>query len=320
VRKDVICIVDNYVKHLQFGVGIVAARSLCEQRCRNEEEFASMIAVAVDHREKQDALPMNAAHAMWTQPITLPNLGQEMPRAVRQKPRQITDVPQRTPAPSAAAPPDRSRDPARRLRAAILAGEFLPNQRLIEVEIAEFLGVQRAHVRMAFARLEQEGLVQIEPNRGARVRVITEAEAIEIAEVRSSLETLAARMAAERITPAGAQELKALVAGMREAARNEDLLRYSSINGSFHAAIRKISAHQTTARILENLKSQIVRFQFRAIMLAGRASRSLGEHEAIAEAICAGDPDAAGEAMRRHMDRVTEALRRAIAAHTRETF
>lgn len=141
-----------------------------------------------------------------------------------------------------------------------------------------------------------------------------------ITEVRSSLEALAARVAAERIAAAGKQELKMLVVGMREAARNEDLLRYSAINGSFHAAIQRISGHQTTSRILENLKSQIVRFQFRAIMLAGRASRSLGEHEAIAEAICSGDPDAAGAVMRKHMDRVTEALRRAIAAHGRDPY
>lgn len=241
-----------------------------------------------------------------------------MPKAIRQN-IQMTDrpTPEQTARVSAA---DRNRDPTARLRAAILSGQFLPNQRLIEVEMAEFLCVQRAHVRMALARLEQEGLVQIELNRGARVRVVSEAEAIEIAEVRSSLETLAARVAAERITPAGKQELRNLVTGMRKAARNEDLLRYSSINGNFHAAIRRISAHQTTSRILENLKSQIVRFQFRAIMLAGRASRSLDEHEAIAEAICSGNPDAAGAAMQKHMDRVTEALRRAIAAHGRDPY
>jgi len=242
-----------------------------------------------------------------------------MPKAVRQKVGTTTASPtaDQTARPATAVS---KRDPTARLRAAILSGQFLPNQRLIEVKMVEFLGVQRAHVRMALARLEQEGLVQIELNRGARVRLVSEAEAIEIAEVRSSLETLAARVAAERITPTGKQELRTLVAGMREAARNKDLLRYSAINGSFHAAIRRISGHQTTSRILENLKSQIVRFQFRAIMLAGRATRSVGEHESIAEAICSGDPDAAGAAMRRHMDRVTEALRRAIAAHVHDPY
>lgn len=279
-----------------------------------------MIGGATTYRREQGSLPMDVAHIPWTQAHPQQDPGRKMPKAVRQRARQTTDVPLQQQAAAKSAATDRNRDPTARLRAAILSGQFLPNQRLIEVEMAAFLGVQRAHVRMALARLEQEGLVQIEPNRGARVRVISESEAIEIAEVRSSLETLAARMAAERITTAGKQELKSLVAGMREAARNEDLLRYSAINGTFHAAIRRISAHQTTARILENLKSQIVRFQFRAIMLAGRASRSLGEHEAIADAICAGDPDAAAEAMRKHMDRVTEALRRAIAAHGREPF
>ena len=83
-----------------------------------------------------------------------------------------------------------------RLREAIMREELLPNERLIEMDLAQSLGAGRAAIRTALARLEQEGLVQRERYRGARVRLISEAEAIEILEVRASLESLVARYAA----------------------------------------------------------------------------------------------------------------------------
>ena len=91
---------------------------------------------------------------------------------------------------------DGRQDAAARLREWITGGRFMPNERLIETDLAEALGVNRANVRMALAMLEQEGLVVRERNRGARVRLVSDAEAIEIAEARQSLEALVARQAA----------------------------------------------------------------------------------------------------------------------------
>src|SRR6266702_6437032 len=86
------------------------------------------------------------------------------------------------------------------LREAIMSGEFQPNERLIEMDLAQSLGAGRAAIRTALARLEQEGLVQRERYRGARVRLISETEAVEILEVRAALESLAMRYAALNIT------------------------------------------------------------------------------------------------------------------------
>src|SRR6266567_9455465 len=82
------------------------------------------------------------------------------------------------------------------LREAIMREDFLPNERLIEMDLAQSLGAGRAAIRTALARLEQEGLVLRERYRGARVRLISETEAIEILEARAALESLAVRHAA----------------------------------------------------------------------------------------------------------------------------
>src|SRR6202165_3664628 len=94
------------------------------------------------------------------------------------------------------------------LREAIASGLFHPNERLVEASIATRLGVGRTAVRAALVRLDQEGLVTLEPNRGARVRLISDREALEIEEVRATLEAMLTRRAATRATPSDLRELR----------------------------------------------------------------------------------------------------------------
>ena len=84
------------------------------------------------------------------------------------------------------------------LRDAIIGGELMPNERLIELELAARFGANRVHIRTALSKLESEGLVVSEPNRGARVRAVTAGEALEITGARAAMETLVAAKAAER--------------------------------------------------------------------------------------------------------------------------
>jgi DNA-binding GntR family transcriptional regulator len=182
-----------------------------------------------------------------------------------------------------------------RLREAIVSGRLLPNQRLVETELGDELGVGRSAIRTALARLDQEGLVEHERNRGARVRLVEEDEAVEILEARSALEGLAARHAALARSEEDVVALGEILAGMRELLAAGDLLA--------------ASGHATAARLIGGLNSQLVRFQYRTIMLPGRRDRSYEEHEAIVAAIVAGDAEGAEAAMRRHLSRVAEALR-----------
>jgi len=199
--------------------------------------------------------------------------------------------------------------PEDRLREAIVTGRFQPSERLVEADVARELGVGRSAVRTALARLEHEGLVEHERHRGARVRLVGAREAVEILETRAVLEGLAARHAAVNATPEDVEDLSAILEDMRRRLDAGDLLGASDQNAVLHGRILDISGHATAARLIATLKSQMVRFQYRTILLPGRSERSFGEHRALIDAIAAGDPDAAERAMRTHLSHVAEALR-----------
>ncbi len=198
-----------------------------------------------------------------------------------------------------------------RLREAIMKEELLPNERLVEMDLAQSLGAGRAAIRTALARLEQEGLVQRERYRGARVRLISEAEAIEILEVRAALESLAVRYAALNATPQDIDSLWMLVAEQRHYIDEGDLLSSSEVNARLHQTLLQMAHHATTIRLLEMLKSQNVRFQYRTILVPGRPELSHQEHRAIVDAVANHDPDRAEIAMRLHLSHVAEALKQA---------
>jgi DNA-binding GntR family transcriptional regulator len=203
-------------------------------------------------------------------------------------------------------------DPVPRLREAIMSGTFLPNQRLIEVELIAFLETSRTRVRMALARLEQEGLVVIEPNRGARVRLVSDKEALEITQTRRVVEGLVAREAAEKIDDEGRRSLRKIVSEMDDLFNRGDLLGYSTKSGVLHAEIQRLSGHGIATRILQNLHSQIIRFQYRTALMAGRAAQALQEHKDVAEAVCSGDGEKAELVMRKHLEAVEQALKKTI--------
>src|ERR1700686_4156794 len=103
---------------------------------------------------------------------------------------------------------DRGGEAYRRLRNEIVNGDFHPNERLVEADLAVRLDAGRNAIRAALVRLDQEGLVTREPNRGARVRLVSDREALEIEEVRVILEQLIVRHAAMRITPGDVTDLR----------------------------------------------------------------------------------------------------------------
>jgi DNA-binding GntR family transcriptional regulator len=203
------------------------------------------------------------------------------------------------------------------VRAAIVQGEFSPKQRLVEADLCERFGTSRFIARSALLELSAQGLVEFQRNRGARVREISISEAIEITEVRKLLEGLGAARAAERITRAEITALRGLVKDMRTAVEKSELLVYRDLNASLHASIRDIAAHETSARLLQQLRDQTVRHQFSLALVPGRPSVSLPQHEAIVAAVTARDPAAAERAMQDHLQSVIEAFQ-ALATATRQ--
>lgn len=189
------------------------------------------------------------------------------------------------------------------IRAAILRGDLLPGERLLETDLIERLGVTRFAVRRAIQELAAEGLVEVRRHRGAHVRKVSTGEAVEMTEIRMVVEGLVASRAAERVTAGQAIELDEIGTLMRHAVRLDDHRRYHDLNERLHALIRAIAGHRTADRISEGLRGVVLSG------IPGRPRISLAQHERIIKAIRDRDPSAAEQAMRDHIADVIATLK-----------
>ncbi len=156
------------------------------------------------------------------------------------------------------------------LRAAILEGDYLPGERLVEVSLSERFGASRFTIRAALADLAADGLVEVRRNKGAHVRKISFDEAIEITEVRMVLEGLVAARAAALVTDEQASELDEIALLMRRAVSAGEFRRYSDLNQRLHRLIQTIARHRTADRLIETMRAQLVRHQYTLSLLPGR--------------------------------------------------
>ena len=200
-------------------------------------------------------------------------------------------------------------DPTEPIRDAITEGSFFPNERLIEEDLVQRFRANRGAVRLALARLEQEGLVVRERNRGARVRLVSEKEAIEITEARAMLESLLARHAALKVTQKDLEHLRELLHELEDIIKQGDMVRYVAANMRFHSTIIDIADHPTGARLLLGLRAQSVVLQYRRILQPGRVATVMREHEELVRVLASRNPDAAEKAMRSHWDDMATALK-----------
>jgi DNA-binding GntR family transcriptional regulator len=192
-----------------------------------------------------------------------------------------------------------------------MEGIYTPRQRLIETEIAPALGVSRATLRAALIRLQHEGLVEIQPNRGAQVRSFSVEEATRILQVREVLEGLAAALAARKATPAQLGELHDMVAEMEHTLAVDDLLGHLPLVGRFHQRILEVAGNEFIDQFLGMLRAPLIRHQFRVILVPGRKDESLAEHRDILSYLTRHDARGAERAMRRHIAQLRHSLQQA---------
>jgi DNA-binding GntR family transcriptional regulator len=195
------------------------------------------------------------------------------------------------------------------IRDAIIRGEYVPNQRLVEADLSAAFSASRATVRTALLELAGEGLVERLPNRGSRVRAISVEEAIEILEVRIGVEGLCAAKTAATLTDEDAEAFGRLRAAMIDSVAEGDLVEYARLNRYLDVRVRELSNHATASDVLARLHAQSVRHQFKLSSRPQRAKVSVWEHVAIIDAVVARDPDAAERAVRTHLLSVIDALR-----------
>jgi DNA-binding GntR family transcriptional regulator len=182
----------------------------------------------------------------------------------------------------------------------IVSGEYPPGSRLVETRIAQELGVSQAPVREALRDLEQLGCIVHEPFRGCSVRAFSADELLEAFPVRAALEALAARLAAERISEQELLRLAELLETMRAAARRGDAHGQSQANASFHATIVRAARNVTLERqwaLLEPFSRTFLTVSQSGLDLLALSER----HIPILDALRARDPDAAADAMHRHL-------------------
>ncbi len=203
------------------------------------------------------------------------------------------------------------------LRQSILNGDFAPGQRLVEEELAAATGVTRQSLRAALLDLTTEGLVERIPNRGARVRVVTTEEAVQITECRMALEALCAVKAALNVTDEEAAQLRELGENLKRAVAEGNPFKYSELNRELHRRVGVISRQTVAVGLLDKLHGQLVRHQFQLALRPGRPEVSVSEHLAILNAIADRKPGEANLAVRAHLASVISALRAADTAPAR---
>lgn len=188
--------------------------------------------------------------------------------------------------------------PYERIKRAILDGTFQPGEALVESAVAEWCGVSRTPVREALTRLEQDGLVA-RTDRGVIVRERTPEEILDIYEVRITLQTLAARVAAERATALDRVRLEKLCV-RAEQADPSDGQQLAERNRAFHHAVVLASHNETLIDLLERLDMHLLRYPATTLQYPGRWDEALVEHRALVEAIAARDADRAAELASTH--------------------
>ncbi|MGC3993176.1 MAG: GntR family transcriptional regulator [Propionicimonas sp.] len=182
------------------------------------------------------------------------------------------------------------------LRDGILSGQYRPNQRLVEEEVAARLSVSRTPVREALLRLRHEGLVQ--QNRGWLVRDHAPEEILEYLEARAEVEAAAARLAASRITPAQLTGLEELLAHM-EGEPNRRL--FNELNSAFHDRVTEAGGNRVLAGFARSSKINYWTFSRPVVFTAAQDALVDSEHDELLAALRAGDEDAAERIARAHV-------------------
>lgn len=204
------------------------------------------------------------------------------------------------------------------LRQAILTGELKPGERLMEIHLANKLGVSRTPIREAIRKLELEGLVTMIPRRGAEVAQITEKSMNDVLEVRRALDALCAELACDRINEEGLEALKKSCVAFEAAIRTKDAKKIAQADVALHDIIVQATGNQRLIQLVHNLSEQMYRYRFEYIKDISQHENLVEEHRIIYESILKKDKKTAAEAARIHIDNQEKAIIRQIRLDRQE--
>lgn len=196
------------------------------------------------------------------------------------------------------------------LKRQIMVGEIAPGTRMMEVELAEEMGVSRTPVREAIRKLEKEGLVTIEPRRGAYASDISAKDMVDILEVRQDLEGMAAGIAAQKITDEGRIELENIARKYKESVDREDIEEIIKNDEAFHKYIVGLSGNKTLIKMVSQVQELALRFRYIYYEDFSRFKNQPSEHQAIVDAIAGGDVAGARKYAEEHLAGLKDFVRR----------
>ena len=194
------------------------------------------------------------------------------------------------------------------LKMQILTGKIEPGTRMMEIELAEEMGVSRTPIREAIRKLEKEGLVTIEPRKGAYASDISTEDMVEILEVRQHMEGLAAELAAGRVQEVQLDLLRETEACYNKAVESGDTAEMIRYDSQFHKLIVEASNNKTLFQLIEPLQEKALRFRYLYYSDLSRAMNMPHEHDEIIDAIAAGQKDDARQAASMHIKRLKDAV------------
>ena len=194
------------------------------------------------------------------------------------------------------------------LRQAILTGELSPGERLMEIHLANRLGVSRTPIREAIRKLELEGLVTMIPRRGAEVAQITEKSMNDVLEVRSAMDALCVELACDRITVAELERLHAACEEFEKAVKRKDVKEIAQADVALHDIIAEATGNARLIQLISNLSQQMYRYRFEYIKDFSQQDRAGEEHRIIYESIVKKDKETAKEAAKLHIDNQKKAI------------
>lgn len=194
------------------------------------------------------------------------------------------------------------------IREAIINGILKPGERLMEIQLAEEMGVSRTPVREAIRKLELEGFVVMIPRKGAYVAGLSMKDIADVFEIRAALEGLAAGLAAERITEEELEELERLLVKIGECIQSDDLNAVIEQDTEFHDVLFKATRNERLVQIVSNLREQIQRYRTASLSSPGRMKLALEEHKQIVEALSERDVEKAQRLAREHIENAENSM------------
>ncbi|KUO60511.1 MAG: GntR family transcriptional regulator [Gracilibacter sp. BRH_c7a] len=195
------------------------------------------------------------------------------------------------------------------LREAIINGVLIPGERLMEIQLAEEMGVSRTPVREAIRKLELEGFVVMIPRKGAYVAGVSFKDVKDVFEIRAALEGLAAGLAAEKVTQEEVEQMERALHYEREPDSLEEMVQSDT---DFHALLYKASRNERLISILANLREQIQRFRTTSLAVPGRPKTAIQEHRAMVDAIARHDVEDAQSLAAAHIENAANIMYEAL--------